>query len=39
LDEEYNVDAVVLNVPGVTTFNFVTKGAPRTVGVELSLKM
>jgi iron complex outermembrane receptor protein len=39
LDEKYNVDAVVLNVPGVTTFNFVTKGMPRTVGVELSLKM
>jgi iron complex outermembrane receptor protein len=37
-DEDYNVDAVVLNVPGVTTFNFVTKGVPRTVGVDLSYR-
>jgi iron complex outermembrane receptor protein len=37
-DEDYNVDAVVLNVPAVTTFNFVTKGTPRTVGVDFSFK-
>lgn len=35
-DEKYNVDAVVLNVPppASLTFNFVTKGAPRTFGLE-----
>ncbi|HYC05107.1 MAG TPA: TonB-dependent receptor [Azospirillaceae bacterium] len=34
-DERYNVDGVVLVVPGVTTFNFVTKGEPMTWGAEL----
>lgn len=35
-DEAYNVDAVVLNVPPPAglTFNFVTKGTPRTFGLE-----
>ncbi|MDX2237085.1 MAG: TonB-dependent receptor [Hyphomonadaceae bacterium] len=37
-DETYNVDAVVLNVPPASTFNFVTKGTPRTVGVEVGLR-
>lgn len=38
-DESYNSDAVVLNVTPVgPTFNFVTKGAPRTVGVEVGLR-
>lgn len=34
----YNVDGVPLVVPEVTVFNFVTKGAPRTLGLELSYK-
>jgi iron complex outermembrane receptor protein len=38
LDEKYNVDAVVLNVPPSSTFNFVTKGTPRTIGVEVAYK-
>jgi iron complex outermembrane receptor protein len=40
LDEDYNVDAVVLNVPPPAglTFNFVTPGAPRTIGIELALR-
>ena len=40
LDEKYNVDGVVLNVPPPAglTFNFVTKGTPRTIGAELSFK-
>jgi iron complex outermembrane receptor protein len=40
LDEDYNVDAVVLNVPPPLglTFNFVTPGTPRTVGLEVSYK-
>ncbi|WP_284359520.1 TonB-dependent receptor [Candidatus Phycosocius spiralis] len=39
-DKKYNVDAVVLNVPPPAglTFNFVTKGTPRTIGAELSFK-
>ncbi len=37
-DEEYNSDAVVLNVPPSSTFNFVTKGTPRTVGIEVGYR-
>lgn len=37
-DERYNADAVVLVVPGFTVFNFVTKAAPRTWGVDLTYK-
>jgi iron complex outermembrane recepter protein len=40
LDESYNVDGVVLNVPPPAglTFNFVTKGTPRTIGADISFK-
>jgi iron complex outermembrane receptor protein len=40
LDESYNVDGVVLNVPPPAglTFNFVTKGTPRTIGADLTFK-
>ena len=38
LDEDYNSDAVVLNVPPSSTFNFVTKGTPRTVGIEVGYR-
>lgn len=37
-DEKYNSDAVVLNVPPSSTFNFVTKGVPRTVGIEIGYR-
>ncbi|MBI1251000.1 MAG: TonB-dependent receptor plug domain-containing protein [Alphaproteobacteria bacterium] len=37
-EEDYNVDAVVLNVPPASTFNFVTKGTPRTIGIELGMR-
>lgn len=37
-DKRYNVDGVVLVVPNTTTFNFVTKGLPRTWGLELKAK-
>lgn len=33
-DKRYNTDGVVLVVPNTTVFNFTTKAAPRTVGVE-----
>lgn len=38
LDESYNADTVVLNVPPASTFNFVTRGTPRTIGVEISAR-
>lgn len=38
MDETYNADAVVLNVPPSSTFNFVTKGVPRTVGIEIGYR-
>lgn len=37
-DERYNADGVVLVVPNVTAFNFVTKAPPRTWGAEVSFR-
>ncbi len=37
-DKNYNVDGVVLVVPDVTVFNFVTKGAPRTWGLDVKFR-
>nr|WP_279347247.1 TonB-dependent receptor [Govania unica] len=37
-NKHYNVDGVVLVVPNVTVFDFVTKGAPRTFGLEVAYK-
>jgi len=38
-DEQYNIDAVVLPIPALgTTFNFVTPGTPRTVGIEFKYR-
>ncbi len=37
-DEEYNADGVVLINPFIGAFNFVTKGAPATYGLELGYR-
>ncbi|MEX1147475.1 MAG: TonB-dependent receptor [Sphingomonadales bacterium] len=37
-NKKYNTDGVVLVVPDVTVFNFVTKAAPRTVGVDFKVR-
>ncbi|MFV3077824.1 TonB-dependent receptor [Niveispirillum fermenti] len=37
-DKRYNVDGVVLVVPNTTVFNFTTKAAPRTWGLELKAR-
>jgi iron complex outermembrane receptor protein len=37
-DKKYNADGVVLVVPDVTVFNFVTKAAPRTWGIDVKYR-
>ncbi len=37
-DENYNADGVVLVVPNVTVFNFVTKATPRTWGADITFR-
>lgn len=37
-DKKYNADGVVLVVPDVTVFNFVTKATPRTWGVDVKFR-